>query len=156
MMLIILDKNPIIAVKKLVKLTDKRFYHKQLIELCQLICSAGFSKVYKKIYRGKEIQQWIKENINFTFKYLDELFYQCHTHLNMSETSTNRIIQIMSDLQFYVLKTQKFEAKDAVFRYHKSYNLSKFNSNEKLDIFTACKEYQKYIKWKTDKRIIKI
>lgn len=53
MMLIITDKDPIKAVLYLEKYTPKNFWMKQLIELGQLICSAGISNQYKKIYRGE-------------------------------------------------------------------------------------------------------
>ena len=49
MMFIILDSCPIQAVYKL----PEKIRFKQLIELAQLICSAGFSDIYKKIPQGK-------------------------------------------------------------------------------------------------------
>lgn len=55
-MLLILDKNPILAAN----LVPSKLKFKQLLELSQLICSAGISGVYKKIPQGKEIQNCIK------------------------------------------------------------------------------------------------
>ena len=58
MFLLVLDKD---AVKSAQLVPDKIKF-KQLIELCQLICSAGYSNVYKKINQGKELQNWIIRN----------------------------------------------------------------------------------------------
>lgn len=58
MMLLILDKNPILAAN----LVPSKLKFKQLLELSQLICSAGISGVYKKIPQGKEIQNWKDAN----------------------------------------------------------------------------------------------
>lgn len=52
MMLIILDKNPL----KSAELVPDKIKFKQLIELGQLICSAGISDVYKPIKQGKELE----------------------------------------------------------------------------------------------------
>lgn len=58
MMLIVLDKNPITAAK----LVPNNLKFKQLLELAQMLCSCGFSNLYKKIPQGKAIQEWIKQN----------------------------------------------------------------------------------------------
>ena len=55
MMFIICDKSPDKAVDWLVENTNKQFVWKQLLELCQLICSAGFSNEFRKLKQGKEL-----------------------------------------------------------------------------------------------------
>ena len=69
MMLLILDENPILAAN----LVPSKLKFKQLLELSQLICSAGISDVYKKILQGKEIQNWILENPAWVYRYFDTL-----------------------------------------------------------------------------------
>lgn len=49
MMLLILDENPILAAN----LVPSKLKFKQLLELSQLICSAGISGVYKKFHKVK-------------------------------------------------------------------------------------------------------
>ena len=59
MMLIITSPNPKEAVDWLVENTDKRFCCKQLLELCQLLASAGITDKMDALDNGKEIQKWI-------------------------------------------------------------------------------------------------
>ena len=62
MMLIIADKSPQKNFEYLVENTNKNYIFKSLLELAQLVCSCGYSEVYKPIKQGKEIQEWIKNN----------------------------------------------------------------------------------------------
>lgn len=49
MMLIVLDKNPILAAQ----LVPNKLKFKQLLELAQMICSCGYSNIYKKNTTGQ-------------------------------------------------------------------------------------------------------
>ena len=77
MMFFILDKNPKEAVKYLVENAPRVLKCKQLLELGQLICSCGYSDVYKKVQQGKEIQKWIKKNVAWVSAYYGELLKYC-------------------------------------------------------------------------------
>ena len=80
MMLIILDKDPV----KSAQLLPDKIKFKQLIELCQLICSAGISNVYKPIKQGKHLQNWILKNPIWTKKFAIALYELCKS-INMSK-----------------------------------------------------------------------
>ena len=56
MFLLILDKDPIRSAH----LIPDKLKFKQLIELGQLVCSAGISDIYKPIKQGKQLQEWKK------------------------------------------------------------------------------------------------
>ena len=73
MFLLILDKNP----DKSAELVPDRLKFKQMLELGQLICSAGISNVFKPIKQGKELQVWIKNNKNWIYWYMMFLFNYC-------------------------------------------------------------------------------
>ena len=55
MMFIITDVDAVQAAKNLINQAPKTFVAKQLLELSQLICSAGISDVFKAIPRGRDI-----------------------------------------------------------------------------------------------------
>ena len=74
-MLIITDKKPEKAVNYLVNKTNKNFCFKQLLELAQLICSANISNVYKQVPQGKQLQEWIKENKLWTYRFYTTLLF---------------------------------------------------------------------------------
>ena len=71
MFLLILDKNSY----KAAEFVPDRLKFKQLLELCQLICSAGISDVYKKVNQGKELQEWVRNNKLWISRYFTYLFF---------------------------------------------------------------------------------
>ena len=119
MMLLILDENPILDAN----LVPSKLKFKQLLELSQLICSAGISGVYKKIPQGKEIQNWILENPAWVYRYFDTLFIYCVDLPNIKHKTVEDFKQIMHDLHWHV----KFNGRiyippqTAVFRFSKDY-----------------------------------
>lgn len=143
MMFIIANKNPEKAVEYLVTHTNKRFYFKQLIELGQLICSAGLSNEYKKVYRGKEIQNWIKQNTLWTYMYYRDLLFICKDIFKTQE-AYNKCLAIQNDLGKRFDSTYEVEAQTAIFRYKMGYR-SNYRTNSELPIDIACNEYRNYI-----------
>ena len=83
MFLLILDKNPIYSAE----LVPNGIVLKQVVELCQLICSAGISDVYKPIKQGKKLQEWIKKNPEWTYIYLNILMYREVTRSPLRSTT---------------------------------------------------------------------
>lgn len=159
MMFIIADKDPHKAVQYLLKHTDKRFYFKQLIELGQLICSAGFSNEYKAINRGKAIQDWIKRNPVWTYWYYKDLLYECKD-IFKQPAALKRAVGIKTDLLLhgcqigYQTSLTYSNIATAVFRYKQGYK-SKYATNTELPIKTACAEYINYIEhYKFNKEIV--
>ena len=152
MMLLILDKNPYRAAE----LVPDRLKFKQLLELGQLICSAGISNAYKSVPQGRELQKWIKGHINWTYMYFDRLFDFAFKNINLKNESKGRISQIKFDLlnkfrdyysnHYYI---RRVSPSTAIFRYMKEYKeFTKYETNSELPIETAVEEYKKYIKWK--------
>lgn len=150
MMLIILDQSPI----KSAELVPDKIKFKQLIELGQLICSCGISKVYKPIHQGKELQKWVKNNAKWVLKYYNTLFVYCCGILNiqMSTETINKILDIRNDLEYFC-DNNKFNnyISTGVFRYQNTYANSIYPSKTELPINECIKEYEKYVQWKGEK-----
>lgn len=146
MMLIICDKDPQKAVKYLVEHTNKNFVFKQLLELGQLICSAGISDVYKKIPQGKELQEWVKYNAKYGHYMFMQLLKYVKKNINISKETYSRLYRIECDYSLYLFYSNKY-TKTAIFRYKKDYK-SQYPTNSELPINVAIEEYKKYLEWK--------
>ena len=125
MMLLILDENPILAAN----LVPSKLKFKQLLELSQLICSAGISGVYKKISQGKEIQNWILENPAWIYRYFDTLFIYCVDLPNIKHKTVEDFKQIMHDLYWHVkFNSGIYIPQTAIFRFSKDYTTDYLNN----------------------------
>ena len=150
MMLLILNENPILAANSV----PSKLKFKQLLELSQLICSAGISGVYKKFSQGKEIQNWILENPAWVYRYFDTLFIYCVDLPNIKHETVEDFKQIMHDLHWHV----KFNGRiyippqTAVFRFSKDY-ITDYLNNVTLPISKCVEEYKKYVQWKKNKGV---
>lgn len=146
MFLLILDKDPY----KAAELIPDRLKFKQLLELGQLICSAGISDVYKPIKQGKELQEWIKNNPQWVYCYLCELIQFNYNKFKDIE-KRQKIIKINADLYCYIRDNQiKIkEPTTAIFRYVKEYaGMTSYESNSELPIDVAISEYKRYLEYK--------
>lgn len=94
MFLLILDKNPY----KAAELIPDRLKFKSLLELCQLICSAGISDVYKKVNQSKELQEWIKNNKLWISRCFTYLFFWVLENLDLQKETYLRLAKIKQDL----------------------------------------------------------
>lgn len=141
MMLIILDRHPLIAVRKLYELTPIKFCFKQLIELAQLICSAGYSDVYKKVPQGKEIQEWIKKNPMWTCIYMNSLLSACTSRIKIKDETNIDLLKICVQLsRGSILRIPD----TAIWRYKKGY-ISTYLTNSELPIDEVIELYTEYI-----------
>ena len=138
MMLIVLDKNPI----KSAELVPDKIKFKQLLELCQLICSAGLCDVYKPIRQGKKLQNWVKEHQGWVYNYGLCLYMWCRSHINMSDETIEKIQKILSSLIFSCTSSDT-----AIFRYSSGYE-SDITTDTELGIDKCVQEYKKYVEWK--------
>ena len=143
-MFIITNKDPEKAVRFLVENTNKAFYFKQLIELGQLVCSAGFSNIYKEVKRGKEIQEWIRNNKSYTLEYMKWLWGRCMCTTKMSWSTRAKIYNIMVGLE-RAIDTPENEISTCIFRYKKEYKTD-IPTNTELPIDEGAEAYKKYIK----------
>ena len=146
MFLLVLDKDPIISAEKI----PDKIKFKQLIELGQLVCSAGYSNVYKKINQGKELQNWIQRNYVWVKQYMLALYSLCQEVIHMSRETRTKILDIISSIPYETHKDKDPET--AIFRYSKDYK-SIFPSNYEITIENAIEEYKKYITWKKVKGV---
>ena len=147
----ICDKNPYKAAEYLIEHTNKTFVFKSLLELCQLICSAGISDVYKKVNQGKELQEWILKNKEFIFVYFNELFNWVKHNIGISVKTWEKIAKIQTDLYFSSKKIAWDYPKTAIFRYVKEYaEMTEYESNSELPIDECVECYRKYVSWKED------
>ena len=145
MFLLVLDRDPILAVQKV----PARLKFKQLIELGQLICSAGISSVYKRVQQGKAIQSWILRNPKWVLSYFTCLFEHVKSTCNLKEESVDNLNSIMNSLSDYC-KNSKASSKieTAIFRYSKNYSNTRYFTDSELFIDIASEEYRKYVDWK--------
>lgn len=152
MFLLVLDKD---AVKS-AQLVPEKIKFKQLIELCQLICSTGISNIYKPIKQGKELQKWVDKNIVWVLNYFIELKKQCYDlKLNIKEetklkleTILNHIINECYDRNLKNINTTT----TAIFRYSKDYECN-ISTDTELPIDECIEQYKKYIIWKKEKGV---
>lgn len=130
MMLIILDKNP----HKSAELVPDRLKFKQLLELGQLICSAGISDVFKPIKQGKALQEWVKNNIEWIEKYYRTLYKWCFININFKENTDFNLTKIWKNLlNFPESWKVNYEPQTAIFCYVKEYaEFTKYKSDSEL------------------------
>lgn len=145
MMLLVQHEDPI----KAAKLVPERLKFKQLIELGQLICSAGISDCYIPIPQGKELQIWVTNNKEWTFKFMNELFLEKVSTFK-NEAARNRCNRILQDLSALCLFSSNDKIRNIVFRYSKNYKYTKYATNSSLPIKEGVIEYKRYIKWKEE------
>ena len=150
MMLLILHKTPIGCVDYLLKHTNKKYLSKQVLEIMQLLCSAGYSDVYDKIPQGKEIQNWIKSshtNEMYLWIYLNYVFYL--EVLTVKPETLKKYLKIYQDFTDKAIGNiaDSTDIKSAIFRYKKEYE-SFIPSNTELPVEECIKEYRKYLDWK--------
>lgn len=165
MMLIIADKSPDKAVEWLIQNTDKNFCWKQLLELGQLVCSAGISDVYKPIKQGKVLQEFCKEYIEWIYYYYENLYTWCKNNVKLQERTKTRLSEIRADIflkcdvykkKHKVINTGhrvgfeielapiRYDLSRAIWRYSKEYK-SVYSSNVNLPIEVVTELYKKYI-----------
>jgi len=145
MMFIIADKSPDKAVEWLIQNTDKNFCWKQLLELGQLVCSAGISDVYKPIKQGKELQEWIKDNRLWVYRFISYLWIKVVANVNLKPKTTLDLYKIRNDLFDSIKKKKRITyPKTAIWRYSKDYE-SEYPTNSELPIEVVCELYKKYL-----------
>ena len=101
MMFLVLDEIPTNSVNYLLEHTNEKYLKKQILELLQLICSAGYSDVYKKILSEKDIMKCVPRhsggtNINCIYNWMSE-----------NKVKPN-VMLILTDGYFGQLSTPKF------------------------------------------------
>ena len=151
MFLLVLDKDPI----KSAKLVPDKIKFKQLIELCQLICSAGISDVYKPIKQGKELQEWVSKNKGWCYHYFSSLLNYSAIYAKLKAETYSKLATIRWDLRSStILNPNDFYVETAIFRYSKDYEcMTKYKTNTELPIRECVKEYKKYVEWKKIKGV---
>lgn len=146
MFLLVLDKNPV----KSAQLVPDGIKFKQLIELCQLICSAGISNVYKPIKQGKELQKWVIKHKCWTYNYLLELKFYVLKNIKIGMKTANDIEKIIYDLVVSIKEDK--EPTTAIFRCSKDYECN-ISTDTELPIDECIEQYKKYIIWKKEKGV---
>lgn len=153
MMFLILDKDPRVSARYLIENAPRILKCKQLLELGQLICSCGYSNVYKKVQQGKEIQRWIKKNVAWVSAYYGELLKYCliDSGYSYSPVTVAKFYTIYKDIRnkclgVYII--DKWEPRTGILRYTEDYTGSSYKSNSEILIEDCIKEYKNYLKWK--------
>ena len=150
MMLILCSDIPKENVEYLIKHTNKNFVFKSLLELLQLVCSAGISDVFRPLQQGIKLREWILEHKSWTYWYCMFLYDYCIYNLNLKFATIYKIKTIIRDLHNSTNVFIVEMPSHAIFRYKQGYK-SKYETNSELPIYECCKEYKKYIDWKFKK-----
>ena len=121
----------------------------------QLICSAGYSDVYKKIPQGKAIQNWIKTSNNnemYVYFYMNYALYLLYNDIcNLIPENQNKIfIDYATKMNLDWDQCEANSIKTAIFRYQKQYKETTYETNIELPIDICINEYRKYLKWKIE------
>lgn len=148
MFLLVLDKDPITSAN----LVPDKLKFKQLLELGQLICSAGISDVYKPIRQGKAIQEWIKKHPEWVAMFYFWLKQYCILNIQGTYKTFMNIELIYRDIYAFCYERRQ-EIKEplttAIFRYSKDYErFTIYPSNTELDIDACIIQYKYYLDWK--------
>ena len=144
MMLIILDKNPEVAAS----LVPDKIKFKQLIELCQLVCSTGICDIFKAVHQGHELQNWIGRNMLWTYRYMTYLLYWAMANTRIKPATSLRIYKIRNAFYDAIERKKRIRyPKTAVLRYRKGYEC-KYPTKTELPIDECISEYKKYCIWK--------
>ena len=147
--LFILDKSAEKSAQILFDAMGSKYCFKLAIEGFQLICSAGFSDIYKKIPQGKIFQNWLKDYLparDWFYENVSHLLLLSSYEINISEETeikTDKILQDFSD-------NLPFETENLVyapFRYAKEYKCN-IPTDTLLPIEDCIAEYKKYLEWK--------
>ena len=149
MFLLVLDKNPV----KAAELVPDKLKFKQLLELCQLICSAGISNVYKPIKQGKELQVWVNKHRLWIYRYYKTLWFWCIGNTNL-KSKTLLDTYLIKDTLWNCVKSKKriVYPKTVIFRYSKNYECN-IPTNTELPINECIEEYTKYVQWKKENNV---
>jgi len=118
-----------------------------LIELGQLLASAGITDVYKPIKQGKELQAWVSTHRAYIYSYFDKLLRWSKSHVNMKPETLSKLEQIGLDLKNSIGKIAEKEPTHAYFRYAKEYKCD-VASKTLLPIDDCIAEYKKHLEWK--------
>ena len=156
MQLWVLDRNPYIAASML---TDKEI-RKMLVEHLQLL-STFFIKCalykreyfYKPIPQGKELVNWISNNLSWSILYLDALVNE-NIKRNKNANSYLSVNVAKKFLSDFPVKL-KAPLKNISFRCKKEYPLYNKLNKQLLPIEDGIKEYLKYHKWNQEFKGIK-
>jgi hypothetical protein len=150
----ICDKNPYKAAEYLIEHTNKTFVFKSLLELCQLICSAGISNVFKPVKQCKALQDWIKNNLYYTFEFYEKLLVWAYFNIKMKFETGTKLKFIQNDLFQYLVQNSSNQTETpitAVFRYVKEYaEFTRYSTNSELPIDMAISEYKRYLEYKEE------
>lgn len=138
MMLIVLDKNPIIAAD----LVPKNIRHKQLLELMQMLsCVVNFG--YKQIPQGKEIKEWISNHKIWVLNYAERLLRYLSKEQKLKEKTKIKYNCILNLLWLQCLKGENYPT-TAILRYKEGYEC-KYPTNTELPINEAVEIYNDYV-----------
>lgn len=149
MMLIVLDKNPITAARKI----PDGIRHKALLELMQMLsCVVGFG--YHKIPQGKRIKEWISNNKVWVWNYATTMYFDYIVYSKPKEETIIKYKCLLDLLKCQWWNQQEYKKPaTAIFRYVKEYKGTSYPTDSALPIDIAVEEYQKYLNFKKQQRI---
>ena len=85
-----------------VRLIPKHLRIKELIEVNNLICSAGISNVFKGTVKNEALTEWIKQNSRYIFFYYTRLIRWAWNNNRVPYKTYIKLKSVREDLSFFM------------------------------------------------------
>lgn len=132
-----------------VRLIPMHLRIKELIEVNNLICSAGISSVFKGTAENKVLIEWVKRNSRYIFFYYTRLIQWAHNKGRVPYQTYIKLRSVREDLSFFMQYNNCTEEspKSIVFSYDSNYE-SPIPNNTEVPTLKGIHLYREYLTWK--------
>ena len=132
-----------------VRLIPKHLRIKELIEVNNLICSAGISNVFKGTAKNKVLIEWVKRNSRYIFFYYTRLIQWAWNNNRVPYKTYVKLKSVREDLSFFMQYNNCTEEspKTIVFSYDSNYK-SPIPNNTEVPTLKGIHLYREYLAWK--------
>lgn len=143
--MLVLSTSPSISVR----LIPMHLRVKELIEVTNLICSAGISSAFKGTIENEVLTEWIKQNSRYIFLYFTRLIQWAWGKNRMPYKTYAKLKSVRKDLSFFMQYNNCTEEspKTIVFNYNSDYK-SPIPNNTEVPTLTGIHLYREYLAWK--------
>lgn len=143
--MLVLSTSPSISVR----LIPMHLRVKELIEVTNLICSAGISSAFKGTIENEVLTEWIKQNSRYIFLYFTRLIQWAWGKNRMPYKTYAKLKPVRKDLSFFMQYNNCTEEspKTIVFSYNSDYK-SPIPNNTEVPTLKGIHLYREYLAWK--------
>lgn len=132
-----------------VRLIPKHLRIKELIEVNNLVCSAGISNVFKGTAKNEVLIEWVKRNSRYIFFYYTRLIQWAWNNNRVPYQTYAKLKSVREDLSFFMQYNNCTEEspKTIVFSYDSNYK-SPVPNNTEVSTLKGIHLYRDYLAWK--------